>query len=275
MLYAMRGIGKTFMALSIGLAVSSGAAFLSWQADIPSGVLYVDGEMPARVLQERLALLAIAIGREPQAAFEIFTPDMQEFGMPDLSTEEGQEVLDSFITDDIKLVIIDNLSCLCRKGKENEAESWISIQEYALGLRARGKSVLFIHHAGKGGSQRGTSKREDVLDTVINLRSPLGYSPRDGLKVEVHFEKCRSIIGEDAEPFIAELKQDPSQNLSWSYYPLEEALHDKIVQLHIEGLKPKEIAEELQVHKSTVSRHLKDARESGEIKVEEIEGQAS
>jgi len=40
-----------------------------------------------------------------------------------------------------------------------------------------GKSVFFVHPAGKSGTQRGSSRKEDVLDTVINLRRPPDYSP--------------------------------------------------------------------------------------------------
>jgi putative DNA primase/helicase len=37
--------------------------------------------------------------------------------------------------------------------------------------------LLIVHHTGKGGEQRGTSRREDVLDTSISLRRPADYAP--------------------------------------------------------------------------------------------------
>jgi hypothetical protein len=76
--------------------------------------------------------------------------------MPDLATLEGQNRINQFITDDIYLIILDNLSCLLRTGKENDAESWQIIQSWILNLRAQGKSVLLIHHQGKSGTQRGS-----------------------------------------------------------------------------------------------------------------------
>jgi hypothetical protein len=45
---------------------------------------------------------------------------------------------------------------------------------------------------GRMGRQRGTSRREDALDTVIALRRPDDYSPEDGARFEVHFEKLRN-----------------------------------------------------------------------------------
>ena len=62
-------------------------------------------------------------------------------------------------------------------------------------LYLMGISVLFIHHAGKGGQQRGTSRREDVLDTVIAMRKPADFNPGDGAYFEIHFEKARGLYG--------------------------------------------------------------------------------
>ena len=45
MLYAPRGVGKSWLGISIGLAVASGGSLLRWDAPRPRRVLYVDGEM--------------------------------------------------------------------------------------------------------------------------------------------------------------------------------------------------------------------------------------
>jgi hypothetical protein len=50
--------------------------------------------------------------------------------------------------------------------KENDADSWTPMQNWLLAQRRAGKSVLVIHHSGKSGAQRGTSRREDTLDTA-------------------------------------------------------------------------------------------------------------
>jgi hypothetical protein len=49
--------------------------------------------------------------------------------------------------DGVDLVVLENLSTRCRTGKENEGESWAPVQEWALGLRRRSISVLFIQAA--------------------------------------------------------------------------------------------------------------------------------
>src|SRR5690606_22821709 len=107
------------------------------------------------------------------------TPDLQSGLMPNLSTLEGRLAISKYVNE-CDLVIVDNISTLCHQGKENEAESWIPMQEWALKLRRLGISVLFIHHAGKSGQQRGTSKREDILDTIIKLKHPSDYEANMG-----------------------------------------------------------------------------------------------
>ena len=80
---------------------------------------------------------------------------------------------------DAEVVLFDNVSTLFRTGQENEAESWAPVQNWLLKLRREGRTVVIIHHSNKAKAQRGTSKREDVLDTVLNLRAPSDYEPSE------------------------------------------------------------------------------------------------
>jgi len=257
MIHAYRGTGKTHVALGIGVAVASGGMFLKWSAPSPAGVLLLDGEMSARVLQERLAEIIHNCKVAPSAPLRIITPDLQEFGMPNLTNDQGQKDIEAHL-DGISLVIVDNISTLCKGGRENEAESWLPVQGWALRLRARGISVLFIHHSGKGGLQRGTSRREDVLDTVISLRQPPGYQPDQGACFEVHFEKSRGCQGEDVKPFMTSLKDG-----LWTMKDLEVSLTEKVAEMLNNGWERREIAKSLGKNKSTISRHENKARELG------------
>ena len=132
-------------------------------------------------------------------------------------------------------------------------------------MRAKGKTVLFIHHAGKNGTQRGNSKKEDVMDTVINLKNPSDYEPSEGACFEVHFEKARGLLGDDVKPFEARLTEDESGKYSWKTKTVEQSTYDKVVELTQDGLKQQDIAEMLSIHKSTVSRHVKSAKFNGDI----------
>jgi putative DNA primase/helicase len=56
MIHATRGGGKTWIVLSIAIAVSGGQELMGWTCEQPGRVLYVDGELPGDLLQKRLGL---------------------------------------------------------------------------------------------------------------------------------------------------------------------------------------------------------------------------
>jgi hypothetical protein len=265
MIHASRGVGKTLIGIGIAVAVSSGGNFLYWNSPKPSGVLYLDGEMPGGVLQERIAQAINGSTKEPIEPLKIITPDLQENGMPDLSKEDWQEALEPCLQG-ISLIIVDNISTLCRTGRENEGESWLPLQEWALRLRSRGYSIVFIHHDGKGGQQRGTSRKEDVLDTVIHLKHPGDYRPEQGARFEVHFEKARMIYGDDVKGFEAQLTVTADGGWDWSMKSIEESLTQRVADLLNDGVPQYEINELLGVAKGTVSKHKKKAQQIGLLK---------
>jgi putative DNA primase/helicase len=268
MLYAPRGIGKTHVALWMAYTIACGGAMFNnkWQCEKSRKVLFVDGEMPASTLQQRLSSIVASSEKELEDVdnLKIITPDTQELGIPDLSTLSGQEWLEPHLKG-INLLILDNLSALCRSGRENESESWNPLQDWLLKLRKTGISVLFVHHAGKGGNQRGTSKKEDILDTVIVLRKPNDYDQREGARFEVHYEKSRGFYGDEASLFEAWLKGDHGI-MTWQVQEIEDVQLNNIINLHKDGLKQREIAQELGVGLGTVNRGIKRAKEEGKVK---------
>lgn len=265
-LHAFRGCGKTHMSLGIAYAVASGGNFLGWFADKPRGVLFIDGEMPARSLQERFANIVLMNGSSHiDGTLNILTPDLQVFGIPDLATPEGQAIINQYITEAIDLIILDNLSSLIRSGKENDASDWMPVQSWILSLRAKGKSVLLIHHTGKNGTQRGCSKREDVLDTVIILEKPKDYEERQGARFIVKYEKARGFFGDDAKPFEAKLYTDEKGHMSWKRQSLEESSYEKVIALANDGVAQKDIVIDLQLSKGTVSKYVKRGRDEGRL----------
>lgn len=255
MLYAYRGIGKTFLSLGIAAAIASGGRFLRWTAPRARRVLYIDGELPAKTVQERIAMVLAGLDDcEPMAnMLRVITPDFQSRPMPDLATVEGQRLVEPHL-EGVDLVILDNLSALCRYGNENEGEGWLPVQEWALRLRRLGLSVFFNHHAGKNKAQRGTSRREDLLDTVITLKHPSDYDPSEGLRCEVHFEKTRAMLGEAAKPFEVQLQSGDDGRAVWTMRELEVAKAQQAAELFACKVTVRDVAEELGISKSAAGR---------------------
>lgn len=253
MVFAERGIGKTWVGLNVAHAVSGGGTFLKWAATRPCNVIYIDGEMPASVLKDRYAhIVATADFDAPEDNLRFMAADLQQDGLPDLADASAQHFYDDYIKD-AELVIIDNLSTVCRSLRENEADSFGAVQAWLIRQRAAGKSVLIIHHAGKGGGQRGTSRKEDVLDSVISLRRPINYDASEGARFEVHFTKSRGFFGDDARPFEAQLVDS-----KWYVNDIVADDSDEtIAQLHENGMSIRDIAERLGISKSAVDRKLK------------------
>lgn len=256
MLYAPRGVGKTWVALNIAWAIATGGKFLKWHSDKPRKVLLVDGEMPAGTLQERLACVMVDHGTTPCEGFvRILASDLEELGLPDMATVEGHAALD-LVLGDAEVVILDNLSTLLRSGKENDSDSWALFQGWLLAKRREGLCILMIHHAGKGGQQRGTSKREDVLDTVVNLKRPSDYEAIEGARFEVHFEKARGFTGEDAEAFEAALVDG-----AWTVKCLSDEKAAQVLAFKSDGMTQRDIAKEVGLSPSKVHRIIKKAEE--------------
>jgi hypothetical protein len=264
MIYAWRGVGKTHVAIGIAYALASAGSFLGWSAPAPVPVLYLDGEMPGAALKERLARTIASSDTEAAPGFlRVVTPDLQKDGaMPNLADLEGQQAIEK-VLGDARVIIVDNLSCLVRGGKENEGDSWEPVAEWALRMRATGRSVIFVHHAGKGGQQRGTSKREDLLDVVMLLKRPSDYQPDEGARFEIHFEKARALFGQEVAPIEAKLTTGADGRQQWGMRTVKDIADKQMIELAELGLSQSEIGRELCCNRSTVLRALRKAQEDG------------
>jgi putative DNA primase/helicase len=229
MIHAYRGGGKTWFALSAAYALATGSKLLDWNVK-RCRVLYVDGELVASFLQERMRLL----GRPPEDDddLQIITPDL--FGddpMPNLAEEGGQKWIDGIIAKrKSDVVILDSLTTLIRGIEENPSEPWAPIQDWLLMHRRRGRSIILVHHDGKTGGQRGASKKEDILDSVLGLKEEKDLSTEDSSAFKLTFNKTRGFWGTQTKPMILRLSmvnkkavwtreevgKDPKQEKSWS-----------------------------------------------------------
>jgi hypothetical protein len=216
--------------------------------------MYLDGEMQAPLMISRLKQIA---GKDSlDAPIHFITPDLQgDRGVPDLASKEGQDEIDEMIDKvNAKVIFVDNLSTLCRTGRENEGESWIPVQNWLIKHRSQGRSVVVVDHANKEGGVRGSSRKEDVLDNVLCLKRPDDFDEsKDGAKFEVHFTKARSLFGKDIKPIVASLENQDTGTWSWKFLASKQELAREYKN---QGMSQVDIAKILDVNKSTVSRWL-------------------
>jgi putative DNA primase/helicase len=227
MLYAPRSIGKTLLALSIGLAVAAGCPLLCWNAPRQRGVLYVDGEMPPVSLQERLRSIATGVGVGiPNDGFRVLAADNTENGLS-IGSEGGQRAIDPLLSG-VDLIILDNLSTLCTSGSESASDAWVPMQNWLLKLRRQGI-----------------------------LRSK-DYSPEQGARFEVHFEKLRNRVdGDAAVPFEAKLdaiSADETAGVRWLDCDLRPPVLKQASALFQDGLSVREVAATLRISKTEAGR---------------------
>jgi putative DNA primase/helicase len=257
MIVAARGTAKTYIALSIAYAVATGKGLFRWKGGEPCKVIYFDGELPGARLQKRLKRLGPKTSNLKVVAREQFVLHRQL--MPDLGTELGRKTIDAIIeAEDPDLIIFDSVSVLVRSGTENEAESWAPIQEWLLGHRWDGRTILLIHHEGKGGTPRGTSKREDVLDTVIRIKKH--DEPRAGDDVpegetsyELWFTKGRDLSEKDQEPQVVRLSI-VDDVICWHHDSVKNDRNERIRSMLEQGMSPADIAKELGLTKGRISQ---------------------
>jgi putative DNA primase/helicase len=121
---------------------------------------------------------------------------------------------------------------------------------------------LLLHHAGKGGDQRGTSAREDVLDTSISLRHPSDYRDEEGCRFEVHFTKHRGFFGADASAFEAR-QYATAFGFEWTVRDITDANQVRVAELLKAGMSIRDIADELKLSKSAVHRFKQKIEEAG------------
>ena len=158
------------------------------------------------------------------------------------------------------LLIIDNLSTLAAQGEENSKESFQPVQDWIVDLRRRGLAVLLVHHAGKGGEQRGSSGHEDVLDVVIRLERPRGYKPQDGARLVVRYEKFRGKPS-GVEPFEARLHEN-GERVEWTVRDTvvdvqQDERDERLREMHAQGASQKEMADATGLSQSGVHCALK------------------
>lgn len=175
LVYAKRGLGKTWFVLGIALALAKGETFAGFEVFEILSVFVIDGEMVLGDIKERT--VSMAGGDIPENLSFLSSERLTTADQPPLAINEPEtqrrivELLES-MDPRPDVVVFDNLSALTGVGfDENSATDAAPLMRFFVQLKHRGYTVIFVDHAGKDAAKgaRGSSKKQDAIDTSIVL----------------------------------------------------------------------------------------------------------
>jgi hypothetical protein len=167
-IHARRGLGKTWFSLGLATAIANNTGFGPWQTHGKLPVLYVDGEMAFESIQQRIEGMGASDNLYVLNHQSLFHDKQKSLNLADPTAQEA--ITSLCFNNGIKVVILDNLSCLFSGIKENDNDAWEVVLPWLLLMRNHGISVIIVAHSGRDGkNMRGASRREDAAVFVVRL----------------------------------------------------------------------------------------------------------
>jgi hypothetical protein len=264
-IFGLRGSGKTWFAWKMAINISKGKNFGPWECGRPRKVLYVDGEMPLKSMQERLLLLDSA---PFENLYMMSHDDLAEAEIIfNLCKEYQQEWLLKYCLENrVKVVFLDNLSCLCLGMRENEADDWEKVLGWLLRFRRAGIAVVIIHHANRDGNEmRGTSRREDAAFWVVKISQNHDFTEmRIGTTLTSSFTKNRDDGGHREKSIDwSFVTANGHTNVTWRPTDTREIIYE-LIRNGVDSNA--DIAAELGITKGAVSQHANQLIVGGFVK---------
>jgi hypothetical protein len=233
------GAGKTHLALAAAVAMATGAPFLHWSAAEPVRVLYIDGEMPASLMKERIAGAAGRVDHDLQQLLGgnlfFYARDWAEHlarryptlgELEPLNTEAGQNFIKrlvAIIRPDA--IVFDNVMSLIT-GDQKDEVPWSETLSLVAYLTAQQIGQLWCDHTGWDTKrQYGSSTKAWRFDAVGIMTPVPNYGhDRHELAFTLSFDapgKARRRTPANWEqfaPHVVRLSDD-----QWTAEPLERA----------------------------------------------------
>ncbi len=163
-LYAGAKSGKSLLLLEIAAALATGKPILNQKAQPPTNVLYIDFEMTANDVRDRLEAFGYSELDDLTHLHYVLLPSIAG-----LDTAEGAKtVIQAIHATGSQLVIIDT-TARAVEGEENDADTMRAFYRWSgVNMKSLGVTWIRADHAGKDTAkgQRGTSAKNDDVDVV-------------------------------------------------------------------------------------------------------------
>jgi len=235
-LFGLPGEGKTLVAVEMGWCESQGLDFMDFKFNkeikTPPPVLYVEGEMSAAQLQERICKI---IDRDKDKIYDLnnfeiaVLREQPNENFTKLIHEEGRKKVELsaealFKRRGVKPIIyIDNIRMLMGMFDEKDSTPWIPFIGWLGQMRARGYTVKFLHHSTNEGSKAsGSGLKEANLNLNVQLSLPkddelLDLDEDHFTQIKFKAHKWREVHIGWQKPFIMSVNKE---TMEWKKHPL-------------------------------------------------------
>jgi hypothetical protein len=275
MLYSWSGWGKSWIATEMAFRLAKGIGSIfdghtgpggHWPIYGPMRTLYAYGEMHGEKIRQRVKLIAKANDTDDE--FEdlaVVSKDYQRIARaarsahswrPTIAEDKDRKYFEDILFGEgYGFFVLDNISTLWSASREDESHQVAVLKDWFIDLNARGITILFLQHAGKGGDFLGDSAQVHILDSYVKLSHPGDYRKKEGLRVVLEIEKLRE-FGDPrwSVPFEATLETSPERGAQWLTRPAT-AMQKKIAfQMFADGAPATEVLRHLSPTGKELSR---------------------
>lgn len=284
---APAGVGKTQMGLAVANALTTGVRWCHWEVPKPRAVLYVDGEMSGRDMQDRLRAYPKIGMQAPMRIFNAITwGASQGLEHPNLADPKWRALLLRWAAQ-VDLVVLDNvMSLVSIPGVSMSSdEFWRPMYDLGLALRAAGKSTITFDHTNSGGEVFGTKTKTWNADLAavlgpISPESDWGKSLKSGVHgasknegsvntdppgtaFTMMFTKQRGVQSQDVAPCEVRMVRGMHGESVWQSRWKEEGQIAQVVEMLKEGMTQREISTEMNLSVGKVNKLAQAAKKLG------------
>ena len=251
------GIGKTLFCQTMALALSTGKDFGPWETLHAVNVLYLDGELVVGDLQERFHGLDPDYQNNPNLKIYSNMRAIENGLRSAILYDDAwrEDMLKLCIKLRIRVIFLDNIFSLSDSTDINKLELWAPVNSWCLRLRSNDTTPILLHHTGKSGDQLGTKGREINVDMSARFLYPPGCDGSRGAEFILKYKKHR--LPHDklkmVRPLHMHLTRISGRDV-WDYQSPTDAIRMDVLDLLVKGSSIREVAKDLGVSKSTVSR---------------------